>query len=155
MPRPKKNNSTQEQSGFNNNEKYANNNDQQLPRSTSLPLINQLNNSQNQQRYWYDKLVDAIPSLSTNNNLLSSSNGNLDASIDSLSPRRGRSTTPKPTSRDSSSDPENKRLASRSTSRKRKGSHHRSSAENDDNEGFEDNRFKHYNVKDGIDDNNE
>ncbi|CAH1763903.1 1589_t:CDS:2 [Entrophospora sp. SA101] len=160
------------------------NNDQQLPRSTSLPLINQLNNSQNQQRYWYDKLVDAIvgedeqkyalickdcytwnglafaadyddPSLSTNNNLLSSSNGNLDASIDSLSPRRGRSTTPKQTSRDSSSDPENKRLASRSTSRKRKGSHHRSSAENDDNEGFEDNRFKHYNVKDGIDDNNE
>ncbi|CAJ0748207.1 17156_t:CDS:2 [Entrophospora sp. SA101] len=95
------------------------------------------------------------PSLSTNNNLLSSSNGNLDASIDSLSPRRGRSTTPKQTSRDSSSDPENKRLASRSTSRKRKGSHHRSSAENDDNEGFEDNRFKHYNVKDGIDDNNE
>ncbi|CAJ0827402.1 11868_t:CDS:2 [Entrophospora sp. SA101] len=46
-------------------------------------------------------------------------------------------------------------LPSRSTSRKRKGSHHRSSAENDDNEGFEDNRFKHYNVKDGIDDNNE
>ncbi|CAJ0826601.1 17260_t:CDS:2 [Entrophospora sp. SA101] len=100
-------------------------------------------------------LRNGTPSLSTNNNLLSSSNGNLDASIDSLSPRRGRSTTPKQTSRDSSSDPENKRLASRSTSRKRKGSHHRSSAENDDNEGFEDNRFKHYNVKDGIDDNNE
>nr|CAG8621909.1 9524_t:CDS:2 [Entrophospora candida] len=59
--------------------------------------------------------------------------------------RNGRSTTPKQTSRDSSSDPE----------KKRKGSHHRSSAENDDNEGFEDNRFKHYNVKDGIDDNNE
>ncbi|CAJ0827399.1 11863_t:CDS:2 [Entrophospora sp. SA101] len=102
-----------------------------------------------------NSLPALLPSLSTNNNLLSSSNGNLDASIDSLSPRRGRSTTPKQTSRDSSSDPENKRLASRSTSRKRKGSHHRSSAENDDNEGFEDNRFKHYNVKDGIDDNNE
>ncbi|CAJ0884958.1 10631_t:CDS:2 [Entrophospora sp. SA101] len=113
LPPPNNNNN----SGVNNNN---GNIDQQLSRSLSSSSINQINNIQNQQRHWYDKLVDVVV---------------------------GRSTTPKPTSRDSSSGPEkskekhdnhdddgdvavNKRLTSRSRS---KGSHHGDGTEGDDN----------------------
>nr|CAG8551278.1 12102_t:CDS:2 [Entrophospora candida] len=174
LPPPNNNNN----SGVNNNNNG--NIDQQLSRSLSSSSINQINNVQNQQRHWYDKLVDVVvgddeqkyalickdcytwngltfaadyddiqyyckncnhfnPSKrSLRNNAVSAP-----ASLN----QRGRSTTPKPTSRDSSSGPEkskekhdnhdddgdvavNKRLSSRSRS---KGSHHGDGTEGDDN----------------------